>query len=72
MPETPTFHATRLRRHPWNDWTKALVAVVAWHVVLSVVAYLFQGSQHLNYAYPPNISTDPTPLSHMCRFDGLY
>lgn len=66
------FTRSRRRTIPWNDWTKALTAVVAWHVVLSVIAYLFQGSQHLNYAYPPDISPDPTPLSHMYRFDGLY
>ncbi|MFI9817441.1 mannosyltransferase family protein [Saccharothrix variisporea] len=88
MPETQTVDrpvpgpdSTRTRRPvsrvlrravQWNDWTKALTAVVAWHVVLSLTAYVFQGSQHLNYAYPPVLSPQPTPLSHMLRFDALY
>lgn len=85
MTDTPTVvtarpAATTPDRAPgWRerltgDWGRTFVALFAWHGVLTLVAYLYQGAFP---TYPDGtpfevIGRDLTPLSHTFRWDSLH
>jgi Gpi18-like mannosyltransferase len=71
--QTATYVPSRWQIALASDWVRTLALLVSWHLVLIVIAVLFQNSQVLNqYGYPKVLSPEPTLLSHMFRFDATY
>lgn len=62
---------SRWRRALTGEWARTFATVFAWHVVLSAIAILFQGSYP---TYPGNpvqvLGPDTTLLSHTYRWDS--
>lgn len=71
---TPAPAATaepRWRRVLTGDWGRTFATVLAWHVVLSAVAILFQGSLPTYGGNPIHtLGSDQTLLSHTYRWDS--
>jgi hypothetical protein len=61
----------RWRRALTGEWARTFAVVFAWHVILTGVAYLFQGTYPV---YPGNpvqtLGPDQTLLSHTYRWDS--
>jgi hypothetical protein len=64
---------SRWRRALSSDWAKTFGMIIAFHVVLTAVAILFQSSYPIHVGYPVDtLGKEPTLLSHTFRWDSPY